>query len=184
VEPESHQRLARSGGRVQDHVLAAHDLEERLFLRRIELQPDLGHPFDEEREDLVRVGGAVRRDARGEERAGGCAFGRPDRDGGRDREVGHGRGHCGMVGAELTSSEAIGELTEGAPPEGALPRISASEGLPLGRGGPHLGAPGAASRWRDCGMPPASENLGPCHGQPAGAPWLESAPTRRESSRP
>ncbi len=66
VEPEGDERLPRPGRRPEDDVLARHDLEERLFLCRVERQPGVRNPVEEEAEDLVGVGGAARRDAIGE----------------------------------------------------------------------------------------------------------------------
>jgi len=50
-------------GRVQDDVLARHDLQERLLLHRILLEPRLRRPVHKQVEDLVGVADAVR-DAR------------------------------------------------------------------------------------------------------------------------
>ena len=55
VHAEGDERLPRPGRRPEDHVLARHDLEERLLLRRVERQPRVAHPVEEEPQDLVAV---------------------------------------------------------------------------------------------------------------------------------
>ena len=66
VHGHGHQRLARAGGGVEDHVAAGHDLEDRLLLRRVEVEADVGHPAEEEVENLVGIAEATLRDAGGE----------------------------------------------------------------------------------------------------------------------
>src|SRR6185503_16782326 len=70
VKPERHQRLARAGRRVEDDVLAGEELEQRLFLRRVELEPGVGRPGEEAVEDLARVAGRSRGETGGKRRAG------------------------------------------------------------------------------------------------------------------
>jgi hypothetical protein len=68
VHRHGDQRLARAGRRVEDDVLAGEDLEDRLLLGRVELEPGLGHPVEEDLEDLVAGGGGwlLGQEARGE----------------------------------------------------------------------------------------------------------------------
>jgi hypothetical protein len=66
VQRGGHQRLARARRRVQDDVLALEQLEDRLLLGRIELQPLAGDVVEEAAEQLVaaRVGVVRRRQYR------------------------------------------------------------------------------------------------------------------------
>ena len=51
-----HERLARPGRRVEDHVVAVEDLEDRLLLGRVQLDADRGHEVDEPVEEQIGVG--------------------------------------------------------------------------------------------------------------------------------
>ncbi len=62
VQPQGDEGFAGAGRRPEDDVLARHDLQERLLLRRVERQPRVGHPVEEEAEDLVGVVRPARRD--------------------------------------------------------------------------------------------------------------------------
>ena len=62
VEAEGHQRLARTRGRSQHHVAIGHQLEERLFLVREGLEPEVAHPVEETTQDLADVARPTRRD--------------------------------------------------------------------------------------------------------------------------
>jgi hypothetical protein len=54
-ECRGHQRLARSRGRGQHHVLAGQDLEQGFFLRGIERKPLARHVVEKAFEDVVAV---------------------------------------------------------------------------------------------------------------------------------
>jgi hypothetical protein len=53
MERHGHQRFAGASGRIQDQVLAGKQLQNRLFLRGIQREPDRRHEEDEPVEDLV-----------------------------------------------------------------------------------------------------------------------------------
>ena len=57
VRSERYQALARTGGRVHDHVRAGEHLQERLFLGGVKREPALGCPGDERRESVVAAAG-------------------------------------------------------------------------------------------------------------------------------
>ena len=54
-----HERLTRTRRRVEDHVVAEDDLEDRLLLRRVELEAELGGVVGEPGEDGITVDRAV-----------------------------------------------------------------------------------------------------------------------------
>src|SRR5215210_6444645 len=55
-------------------------------------------------------------------------------------------------------TDARGPSPPGAPRAGGSPRRAGDrEGLPVGGGGPHLGAPGPAARWPGAGVVPRCE---------------------------
>jgi hypothetical protein len=53
VHGDGDQRLARAGRRIEDHVAAGEDLEDRLLLGGVELEAVLGDPVEEDLEQLV-----------------------------------------------------------------------------------------------------------------------------------
>ena len=71
VERRRHQRLARARRRVEHDVLALHELEQRLLLRRIERQSRGGHVGDEPRQELVGAGVGAREERRQRRQRGG-----------------------------------------------------------------------------------------------------------------
>ena len=71
VQRRGHQRLPGAGRRVEDDVLALEQLEDRLLLGRIEVEPLAGDVVEEAAEQLVAVGiGVVRGGKDGVEGAG------------------------------------------------------------------------------------------------------------------
>ena len=72
---ERDHRLARPGGRVEDHVVAGEQLDDGLLLGGVEGEVGVGGPVDEGIEDVV----------------GGGFGGEPAEEGWRGRSVGHGR---------------------------------------------------------------------------------------------
>ena len=61
VHRQGHQRLARAGGRVEDHMAALHDLEHGLLLVIVQLDAVIHGPLQEDLEQVVIGHGAGRR---------------------------------------------------------------------------------------------------------------------------
>ncbi len=66
VQRDGDQRLARAGRRVEDDVLAGHQLEDRLLLGRVERQAGGLHPGEEALQQDVRIGRWLGREQIGE----------------------------------------------------------------------------------------------------------------------